>query len=189
MKIYTKTGDGGGTSLLGGHRVSKNDPRPEAYGTVDELNVELGALLALLAEGDTLVSEVRRIQKRIFLVGSRLAALPGTPEMAALEELKAKDCEWMESSIDRMAAVMPPMEGFVLPGGHPSAIQAHRARGVCRRAERRIVALAEQDVENGGCHFLQMEIMYINRLADYLFAVARYCNHVNTVQEFLWKKW
>jgi cob(I)alamin adenosyltransferase len=189
MKIYTKTGDSGSTGLLGGHRVSKSDPRPEAYGTLDELNVEIGALLGLLEDGDALIPELRRIQKRLLLIGSRLAALPGSPEVEMLEALKSKDCEWMESAIDRMLAEMPPMEGFVLPGGHPTAVQAHRARTLCRRAERRTVALSEQDVEDNGCHYIQMEIMYLNRLSDYLFAVARYCNHVNAVKEYLWKKW
>jgi len=189
MKIYTKTGDGGSTSLLGGRRVSKSDPRPEAYGTLDELNVEIGGLLALLGEGNVLIAELRRVQKRLFALGARLAAVPGSPEFAARDEIKVEDCDWMEGSIDRMVAEMPAMLGFVLPGGHATSVQAHRARTICRRAERRVVALAEQDVEQEGCHHVQMEIMYLNRLADYLFVVARYCNHTNGVEEYLWKKW
>ncbi len=187
MKIYTKTGDSGTTGLRGGHRVSKDDPRPEAYGTVDELNVELGALIALLPPDDELASELVEIQKTLFLLGARLASLPGTPELASLEALPSEACEGMEAAIDRMLADVPPVKGFTLPGGHASALQAHRARTICRRAERRLVALADQDVEDGGCHHLQSEMAYVNRLADYLYAAARYCNHVNGVEDQLWR--
>jgi cob(I)alamin adenosyltransferase len=188
MKIYTKTGDSGTTGLRGGHRVSKDDPRPEAYGTLDELNVELGALIPLLPPQDTLASELAEIQKTLFLLGARLASLPGSPELAAMDSIPAEACEGMEAAIDRMMADVPPMKGFTVPGGHASALQAHRARTICRRAERRLVALADQDVEDEGCHHLQDEMAYLNRLADYLYAVTRYCNHVNGVEEQLWKR-
>jgi cob(I)alamin adenosyltransferase len=188
MKIYTRTGDGGSTALFGGQRVSKHDPRPEAYGTLDELNVELGALLALFSDEIPVVLELRRIQNRLFVIGARLAAVPGTPEFATLDVIAIEECEWMEASIDRMESETGPMAGFILPAGHPSAIQAHRARTICRRAERRVVALAEHDVNDAGSHHVQMEMMYLNRLADYLFALARFCNHMHGIEDVLWHR-
>ncbi len=183
MKIYTKAGDAGTTGLRGGHRVSKADVRPEAYGTIDELNVELGALVALLPPQDVLVSEMRSAQKMLFLIGGRLASLPGSPELAKLEELGPAACGALEGAVDRILAELPPMKVFSLPGGHPAAIQAHRARTICRRAERRLVAVAAQDAEENGSHALEREMAYLNRLSDFLYAVARYSNHVNGVDE------
>ncbi len=130
-----------------------------------------------------MIEELRKVQSTLFLVGARVASLPDSPELAALEGLGADACEWMEAAVDRMMAEVPSISGFVLPGGHSSALHAHRARTVCRRAERRIVALAEQDVDDEGCHHLHGEMAYLNRLADYLFAAARYCNSVNGVEE------
>lgn len=190
MKIYTKTGDGGSTSLRGGQRVSKSDPGPEAYGTVDELNVELSFLLNLLDPrvSESLTAELRRIQRRLFTVGTRLASGSGScADAAGVDGLSARDVEWMEASIDRMDAQMKPLHAFILPGGHASAVQAHRARTVCRRAERRVVALAEHLVDVTGCHHVQSEMMYLNRLADYLFVVARYCNYCSGEPECTWQ--
>ncbi len=191
MKIYTGTGDGGSTRLLGGQRVSKSDPAPEACGTVDELNAELGVLLNLL-EGtakESLAADLRRIQRKLFTVGSRLASV--SAHVAAADgsgPLPSSDIEWMEAAIDRMEAVLKPLQAFILPGGHASAAQAHRARTVCRRAERRTVALAEHLVESSGCHHVQSDIIYLNRLADYLFVAARYCNHCHGMPEDEWHR-
>jgi cob(I)alamin adenosyltransferase len=190
MKIYTKTGDGGATSLLGGRRVSKSDPAPEAYGTVDELNAELGVLVNVLSgkAGERLIPELRRIQRRLFAAGSRLAAATAAEaEASGAAALNNRDNEWMESSIDEMDSQLKPLQAFILPGGCPSAVQAHRARTVCRRAERRVVALAEHLVESTGCHHVKEEIQYLNRLADFLFVAARYCNHCENSVEFEWR--
>jgi len=189
MKIYTKTGDSGSTSLLSGKRVSKCDPAPEAFGSVDELNAELGLLLSLLdgVAGERLAGECRRIQRRLFSVGARLASsLPSDADAAGVSAVGERDYVWIEVSIDEMESQLKPLQAFILPGGSPAAIQAHRARTVCRRAERRTVALAEHLVEINGCHHVQEELRYLNRLADYLFVVARFCNHCAAVSEFEW---
>ncbi len=189
MKIYTKTGDSGTTSLLGGQRVSKCDPAPEAYGSVDELNAELGLLLNLLdgAAAERLVAEIRRIQRRLFSVGSRLASRkPADADAAGVMALGPNDYAWMEASIDDLESRLNPLQAFILPGGCAAAVQAHRTRTICRRAERRTVALAEYLVELTGCHHVQEEVRYLNRLADYLFVVARFCNHCAAVPEFEW---
>lgn len=189
MKIYTKTGDSGSTSLLGGQRVSKCDPAPEACGSVDELNAELG-LLSRLLEGeaaDRLSAEIRRIQRRLFSVGARLAAHKASDaEAAGVLPLSAPDYAWMEASIDDMEGQLTPLQAFILPGGCAAAVEAHRARTICRRAERRTVALSEYLVELTGCHHVQEEVRYLNRLADYLFVVARFCNHCAGSPEFEW---
>ncbi len=189
IKIYTKTGDGGSTSLLGGQRVSKCDPAPEACGSVDELNAELGLLINVLdgVAAARLVAELRRIQRRLFSIGSRLAARkPADAEAVGVMPLGPRDYAWMEASIDEMETQLKPLQAFILPGGCVAAIEAHRARTICRRAERRVVALAEHLVELTGCHHVQEEIRYLNRLADYLFVVARFCNHSAGVPEFEW---
>lgn len=189
MKIYTKTGDAGTTSLLGGQRVSKCDPAPEAYGSVDELNAELGLFLNLLegASAERLTAEIRRIQRRLFSVGSRLASRkPADADAAGVMALGPNDYAWMEASIDDLESQLKPLQAFILPGGCAAAVQAHRARTICRRAERRTVALAEYLVDLTGCHHVQEEIRYLNRLADYLFVVARFCNHCTGTPEFEW---
>lgn len=189
MKIYTKTGDSGTTSLLGGQRVSKCDPSPEACGSVDELNAELGLLLNVLdgVAADRLVAELRRIQRRLFSVGSRLASRkPTEADAAGVVAPGPADYAWIEASIDELESQLKPLQAFILPGGCAAAVQAHRARTVCRRAERRTVALAEHLVELTGCHHVQEEVRYLNRLADYLFVVARFCNHCTGTPEFEW---
>lgn len=190
MKIYTRTGDGGATSLLGGRRVSKSDPAPEACGTLDELNAELGILLNVLSgkAGERLIPEIRRIQRRLFAGGSRLAAeTAAEADACGAAALNARDHEWMEVSIDEMDDQIKPLQAFILPGGCAAAVQAHRARTVCRRAERRVVALAEYLIDSTGCHHLKEEIRFLNRLADYLFLAARYCNHCENVAELEWR--
>lgn len=189
MKIYTKTGDGGSTSLLGGRRVSKSDPAPVAYGTVDELNVELGVLLLKLSgeAGERLTPEIRRIQRRLFAAGARLAAATAAEADASFAaEINHRDFEWMEASIDEMDSQLKPLQTFILPGGCVAALQAHRARAVCRRAERCVVAMAEHLIDTTGCHHVKEEMRYLNRLADYLFVAARYCNHCEHCVELEW---
>ncbi len=189
MKIYTKTGDSGSTSLLGGQRVSKCDPAPEACGSVDELNAELGLLINSLdgAAAERLAPELRRIQRRLFSLGARLAARKSADaDAAGVVPPGPRDYAWIETSIDDMESQLKPLQAFILPGGCAAAVEAHRARTICRRAERRTVALAEHLVDLTGCHHVQEEMRYLNRLADYLFVAARFCNHCAGSPEFEW---
>src|SRR5256885_4593817 len=160
MKIYTKTGDAGETSLFGGTRVAKNDPRIEAYGTVDELNSFIGVARASWPSSP-IDGELDRIQSDLFDVGAHLAS-PGTSRFAAVDEARI---EALEQSIDAMTGELPPLKSFILPGGSMAAAQLHVARTICRRAERLVVPLGDEAT-----------IRYLNRLSDYLFTAARFAN-------------
>ncbi len=165
MKIYTKGGDQGSTSLWGGKRISKASLRIEAYGTVDELNVHIGLIRDVV--GDEVVSrELEEIQKQLFTFGAHLAADPGKKglKLPVLHEAKVTA---LEAAIDRMEAGLPPLKSFILPGGHPNVSYCHLGRVVCRRAERLVVALHEAGEVNPAI------IVYLNRLSDYLFVLAR----------------
>lgn len=185
-KVYTKTGDNGTTSLVGGIRIGKADIRLEAYGTVDELNSHLGLLAALLPAGDNSHTDsdyrqtIEQIQSILFNVGTHLATdLSQTPlyPSARLPEGATKQ---LEEEIDRTLSLLPEAQGFVLPGGTPAAAQAHVCRTVCRRAERRVVALAAE-AEVG------LEIQtYLNRLSDYLFVLAKKLNFIAGESEKMW---
>jgi cob(I)alamin adenosyltransferase len=165
MKIYTKTGDLGETSLSGGTRVPKSDPRLEAYGTVDELNSFLGLVRSAVTdpvERDRLI----RIQNRVFVVSSNLAT-DNPDRLRQLPFLKDEDISDLEAAMDRMSERIPELTHFILPAGNEAVAWCHVARTVCRRAERRMVALAETaPVE-------PRLIRFINRLSDYLFILAR----------------
>ena len=179
MKIYTRTGDDGSTGLLGPGRVRKNDPRVEAYGSVDELNAVLGVARSLDA-GGWLAAELAAIQTRLFSLGAELAATTTAP-LAGLERIGDADVTALEAIIDRLEKELPPLRSFILPAGHVLAAHLHLARTVCRRAERRVVALAESaPVEPRLVH-------YLNRLADLLFVMARWCNHRAGVPETEWR--
>lgn len=188
MKIYTKTGDGGMTSLLGGTKVSKSNLRIEAYGTVDELNSWIGLCRDLLgdAEGEKILLEV---QDRLFTIGSTLASSPDKESKMQLPDLHPPDVQRLESEMDRMSEAIPPMRHFVLPGGHPLVSQLHIARCVCRRAERCVVRLGlEAPPENEqGKAAEALIIQYLNRLSDYLFILGRYTGHRLQVAEIPWK--
>ena len=177
FKIYTKTGDDGQTSLYGGARLPKSDIRIEAYGTVDELNSAIGHLLGLVHDTHEL-PELVNVQHRLFVIGSVLASDPNkemqTPPLqeAAVSEL--------EVAIDRMQKVLPALKQFVLPGGPPQASWTHMCRTICRRAERRVVALHHDSAVPTGV------ITYLNRLSDYLFVLARWLLHKNGSQETPW---
>src|SRR5258708_28235485 len=165
MKIYTRTGDQGTTSLFGGKRVSKADTRIDSYGTVDELNSYLG----LLRDQD--VNRNRKdilleIQDRLFTIGSMLATEPGNTKVK-VPRLNDENILFLEKEIDKMEEDLPPMHFFVLPGGHVSVSFGHIARTVCRRAERLAVALDQQDKID------PLVIKYLNRLSDYLFVLCR----------------
>ena len=179
MKIYTKTGDDGTTSLFGGKRVSKAELRIETYGTVDELNSFIGLVR------DQEVNQKRKnvlieIQDRLFTVGSILATESGNTKVK-IPSLSEEDIQFLEKEIDTMDAELPPMRFFVLPGGHPSVSHCHVARTVCRRAERLTIALNAQEKVD------PLVIKYLNRLSDYLFVLSRKMAHELGVEETPWK--
>lgn len=178
--IYTKTGDGGRTSLVGGTRVSKTDDRLEAYGTVDELNSFLGLLLTYLSDerDQTFVS---RVQNELFVVGSYLATDQSTTQLRASSRVTPEQVESMEHEIDRLDAMLPPLNAFLLPGGSRGAAVCHVCRTVCRRAERRILALAKL------AEIAPELLAYVNRLSDYLFVLSRKMNHEDKKNEIFWK--
>jgi cob(I)alamin adenosyltransferase len=179
VKIYTRSGDDGTTGLLGPGRVRKSDPRVEAYGSVDELNATLGVVRALDTAG-WLGADLASIQSLLFSLGAELAATTPAP-LATMTRIGDADVAALEQIIDRLDAGLPALKNFVLPAGSALAAELHLARTVCRRAERRLVALAETAaVEPRLVHFL-------NRLADLLFVMARWCNHRAGVPEVEWR--
>ncbi|GAB4416746.1 MAG: cob(I)yrinic acid a,c-diamide adenosyltransferase [Bacteroidia bacterium] len=178
MKIYTRKGDGGETSLLGGTRVPKHDLRIEAYGTVDELNAHLG-LLSDQPELIEQVSLIREIQNQLFVAGSHLAN-DAEHSHFKLPELSAVLVPLLEKSIDQMNDQLPLLKNFVLPGGHPAHSMVHIARCVCRRAERRVVELQSHTAVDP--HIITL----LNRLSDWLFVLSRYVSHQTQSPEVLW---
>ena len=189
MKIYTGTGDRGKTSLFSGQRVSKADARIEAYGDLDELNSIIGALVASLGpEHSGPVEELQQIQSDLFTIGALLATTPESPAMDTIAGIAQEHIEFLEKSIDRMVTALPELKSFILPGGHPTAAWAHMARTVCRRTERRIVRFLDASLKIQAPDSYQRVLIYINRLSDYLFVVARYCNYLFDAPEKLWQK-
>lgn len=178
MKIYTRTGDDGTTSLFAGGRVAKHHLRVEAYGTVDELNSVIGWARAQhpSAQTDAWLGEV---QRRLFTVGADLAT-PNDAKAAWIVRTDAALVLWLETTIDTMTESLPPLTAFILPGGSPAAAAIHLARTVCRRAERITVQLAEH--EPIGDHV----VPYLNRLSDWLFTLARWENHQAGIGEAIW---
>lgn len=177
MKIYTKTGDRGETSLYGGQRISKADLRMEAIGTVDELNAQIG-LLRDQPINSSWQDKFQWVQDNLFVVGAILASEPGK---SGVPELPTDSISWLEQEIDQMDADLPAMRFFILPGGHPTVSQAHIARCVCRRAERCVVRLAENiSVE-------PVLVTFLNRMSDYLFVLARFLGKELEVGEIPWK--
>ncbi|MGH3117860.1 MAG: cob(I)yrinic acid a,c-diamide adenosyltransferase [Gaiellales bacterium] len=179
MKIYTRTGDDGSTGLLGPERVLKNAPRVEAFGTLDELNAALGAVRSRDAER-WLETELVSLQSKLFNVGAEVATTD--PRMLdKLDRITEEDIGSLERWIDRLDAELPPLRQFVLPAGSRLATELHRARTVCRRAERRLVALQQQD------EIEPRLVRYLNRLADLLFVMARWCNQRAGVPDMEWR--
>jgi cob(I)alamin adenosyltransferase len=181
FKIYTKTGDKGSTSLIGGVRVPKNHIRIESYGTVDELNSFLGMVNDLCTDRGV-SDDILEIQDRLFTIGSALATDPGKDVKMKLPDLHDTDVTWLEQRIDTMNEVLPEMRSFILPGGHLAASTCHVARCVCRRAERICVGMNEHSEQ-----VPQLVIQYLNRLSDYLFVLARYIAHINNAPEHPWR--
>lgn len=179
VKIYTKTGDTGETSLFDKTRVSKADPRVEAYGEVDELNACLGAARAARLDAD-LTAVLEQIQSELFAVGARLAD-PSSRIAARVEKVTVSNAEveQLEAMIDRLDAQLPPLRRFILPGGSTAGALLHLARTVCRRAERRVVGLGAGAVD-------PVIVTYLNRLSDLLFVMARVANHRAGTTEVEW---
>ena len=179
MKVYTKTGDKGTTSLFGGQRVPKHHIRIEAYGTVDELNSYIG----LIRDQDIdkrSIETLIEVQDRLFTVGSILATEPGNTKVK-VPQLNAKDITFLENEIDAMNEHLPEMRSFVLPGGHTTVSYCHITRCVCRRAERLISHLGELEVID------ELVLQYLNRLSDYLFVLGRKIVADKAVNEVEWK--
>ncbi len=197
LKIYTKGGDGGETTLLGGARVPKDEARVAAYGTVDELNAALGAVLALdpdaaalaldpddAALGEAGPAQLRAVQEDLFMIGARLAA--ANPDRllrkGTIPALSADRIDALEAWIDALDAELPALDAFVLPGGSPLAAQLHVARTVCRRAERSVTALLGEQPD-----LAEVVVPYINRLSDLLFTLARIANRRTGREDAMWR--
>ncbi len=180
--LYTRTGDTGTTSLVGGTRVKKNSVRLEAYGTLDEFSSTLGCILSDPDCNAEVKGQLLEIQSMLFNLGSYLATEEPEGEQPEVNGLAADDLERLEGWIDTLDEQTPKLKLFVLPGGCMLAARAHVSRTVCRRAERRILDLAEQ------AYVSPMLIRYINRLSDYLFAAARYFNFLAGVEEIVWQR-
>jgi len=193
FRIYTKTGDKGKTSLIGGTKVPKSHIRIESYGTVDELNSYIGLLSDQLALAAGPVSHpvfpltgsvgmLRDIQDRLFTIGASLACDPDKESKMKIPDLKEEDIKALEDDIDRMNEVLPEMRSFILPGGHVAVSTAHIARCVCRRAERICVQMQENQQ-----YIEPIVLKYLNRLSDHLFTLARYAGHLLQIPEVPWK--
>jgi len=189
MKIYTGTGDRGKTSLFSGERVTKTNDRIEAYGDLDELNSIIGALIASLpVDRVDLIGELQQIQSDIFIIGAWLATTANSPAIDALEEIKDTQINFLEKAIDRLDNQLPNLKNFILPGGHSSAAWAHVARSVCRRTERHAVRVLKESDTDASTPELEKALIYLNRLSDYLFVMARECNRLHGLSDITWKK-
>ncbi|MFN8291514.1 MAG: cob(I)yrinic acid a,c-diamide adenosyltransferase [Chitinophagaceae bacterium] len=180
-KIYTKTGDQGTTSLIGGTKVPKSHRRIEAYGTTDELNSFTGLCIDHLAASN-IAHVLREVQDRLFTIGSALACDPEKETQLKIPDLKEEDIERLEKDMDKMNEVLPPMRSFILPGGHVAVSTLHVTRCVCRRAERCCVRMQRKGDEVPG-----LIIKYLNRLSDYLFVLSRFAARQLQAEEIPWR--
>jgi len=186
VKLYTRMGDSGETSLSGGGRVRKDDPRVAAYGTVDELNAHLGLAVSLIADqpaadfSPELARRLSQVQSELFNVGADLATLPHAPNRHRIPSVGDADVARLESWIDEAVGPVPALDRFILPGGTLVSAQLHVCRSVCRRAEREVVTLACKSEISPSI------IVYINRLSDLLFAWARWVNHLSGHRDVPW---
>lgn len=181
MKIYTRTGDMGSTGLFGGPRVSKDDDRIEAYGTVDELNAALGAARSAGVAQD-IDEHLAGFQSELFSIGAELAT--PEPDKHAVRLIGQKHISRLEEIIDTYEATLPPLKHFILPAGSPASTHLHLARAICRRAERRVVTLVRRHEASVSEELL----IYLNRLGDLLFVLSRVANDRDGVAEVLWVK-
>jgi cob(I)alamin adenosyltransferase len=179
-KIYTRTGDLGNTSLIGGTKIPKSHIRIESYGNIDELNSYIGLVSDYLHD-DTQKSVLKEVQDRLFTIGSSLACDPEKETGMHIPDLKEADILFLEKAIDRMNEALPPMKHFILPGGHVAVSTIHITRCVCRRAERGVVNLLQHE------QFVEpLIIKYLNRLSDYFFVLARYVGKQLGIEEVIW---
>jgi cob(I)alamin adenosyltransferase len=195
MKIYTRTGDSGTTGLFGGPRVAKDDTRIEAYGTVDELNATLGQVRSALKESAGQTSEaiyglneldarIAQVQHELFSIGAELAS--PHPDQFDLRVIGQAHIQRIEDWIDDAEQQLPPLKQFILPGGSVLASHVHLSRAVCRRAERRVISLA--DAVQTETPISDSVIIYLNRLSDWLFVVSRLVNQILNVPDQIWEK-
>lgn len=182
MKIYTRTGDAGTTSLVSGKRVRKDSPRLDAYGSTDELNSFIGLLLATGEIDSDNRALLTKVQNKLFNIGAYLATDNTDNPMLEPTGIGHKTIDEIEHAIDVMTDSLPPLKAFILPGGTPQAALANVCRAVCRRAERRVIALTEQ------ARVDDLVIRFLNRLSDYLFTLARQLNHTAGTPETEWKQ-
>ena len=187
MKIYTGTGDKGKTSLFSGERVPKDNARIDAYGDIDELNSILGTLASHLSDEAELTEELQQIQSDLMQLSAWLATSPNSALIESLEEISTKQITFLEDAINRITHGLPVLKSFILPQGHPTASWAHVARTVCRRSERKVVPLLSDLPEGKAAEQYRKSLVYLNRLSDYLFVLARHCNHIHGVPDKLWK--
>ncbi len=187
MKTNVGSGDRGITSLLSGERVPKSHERVDACGEMDELSSVLGACAAALSAAQAdLRQEIQGIQGDLLHIGAWLATSPGSPTRQMLRTISPDRLREIENAVDRLEAELPALQSFLLPGGHVTAAWAHVARAVCRRAERRVQSLAEEDVESAS-QAPDGILPYLNRLSTYLFALACSCNKLHGVPDITWK--
>ncbi|NNM86486.1 MAG: cob(I)yrinic acid a,c-diamide adenosyltransferase [Phycisphaerales bacterium] len=180
MKIYTRQGDSGQTSLFDGRRVAKNNLRIDTYGTVDELNSTLGLAIAF-GKDAAINTALTHIQHQLFDLGAELATPVDSAGNTKVPHVGTAESQWLEEQIDLATAELPPLKEFILPGGQAAAAQLHVARTVCRRAERLLVTLMAQENIGPG------PLMYLNRLSDYLFVIARLANHRAGAGDIPWR--
>lgn len=178
FRIYTKTGDQGETGLFGGQRLSKDDLRIEAYGTIDELNASVGALADEVLSAE-IKDILRQIQHDLFVIGSHLATMPG--KNLSLPPLPEAQIRVMESLMDLWDETLPPLKNFILPGGHSTVSKAHLARCICRRAERRTISLSRRE------KISPQIVVYLNRLSDFFFMLGRKLALDLGVTEIIWE--
>lgn len=181
MKIYTRTGDDGTTGLVGGTRVKKYNIRLETYGTIDELNSYIG-LIRVKVSGNDCDLILEKIQNKLFSVGAILATEDELMHVHTKNACSSDDILLLENEMDKMAAILPELRNFILPGGSEESALCHVARTICRRAERRIVELSDQNAVDS------MLIKYINRLSDYLFVLSRMLLFENNTPEIIWQQ-
>jgi cob(I)alamin adenosyltransferase len=189
MRIYTKTGDRGDTGLFGGQRVPKDDLRVEAYGTADELNAVLGIAASSCTDPE-LSRLILALQEDMFQLGSDVATPMDEKTQrgrTTIRRMSAEDIARLEGLIDRWENELEPLQTFILPGGHPTAAALHQARAVCRRAERRCVTLMRSSTPSGQPAVSGNVLVYLNRLSDLLFVLARAANRRHCVADTPWK--
>ncbi len=188
MTIYTGAGDRGMTGLFSGERVPKDHARVEAYGDVDELSSVLGVLAAALSgkEDTDRLRVVLKIQSDLFHIGALLATTPGSAIESNLEDVREDDSEFLITAMDILEKDLPGLENFILPGGSPPAAWTHVARAVCRRVERRVVSLKDETAAENSPARLKGTLVYLNRLSDYFFMLARDLNQDRGIPDTIW---